>query len=161
MAHKYRVLVVALLWMIASGAQADFLFGVKTGPMLVDVEGADVSDDPTNVGVSVGYELGVLIGGLAVEAELTRSLSAGSVAGNDLEISTQGLYASFTTAGPIYLKARVGIMDASVDAGGFSEDEGGETYGLGVGFSLGLFRVELEYTSIDDDVNFISLGLVY
>ena len=155
------VVVTLLLLGFSTSAYAEFLLGVKTGPMLVKFDDADVSDDPTNLGISVGYELGVFVGGLAIEAEFTRSLAAGSVLDNDLEVSTQGVYASFTTAGPLYFKARVGLMDATLDAGGLTEDENGETYGVGVGLSLGLFRIELEYTSIDDDVNFISIGLVY
>ena len=52
-------------------------------------------------------------------------------------------------------------MDARLLAGDLSEDEGGETYGLGVGYRMRNFDLELEYTAVDDDVSFISVGLVY
>ena len=78
-------------------------------------------------------------------------------------MESNGIYISYTTPGPFYFKARGGLMDAKLvtDAAGFAEGESGETYGVGVGLSLGLFRIELEYTAIDDDVDFISVGLVY
>jgi len=150
-----------LLVGLSTMAHAELLLGAKTGPMLVKFDAADIDDDPVNAGLMVGYEFGVLFGDLAAEAELTRTVTAGSAVGEDLEVDTQGLYLSFTTAGPLYFKAKVGLMNASIDAGGLSEDEDGETYGIGAGLSLGLFRVELELTSIDDDINFISIGLVY
>lgn len=162
---KGRILSVAALLIVALGcsnaARADFLYGVKAGPMLISFDDVDVSDDPLNAGLLIGYEFGVLFGDLAIEAEITRTVTAGSVSGIDLEVESQGAYVSFTTAGPIYGKLRAGVMKASIDASGLSEDENGETYGVGAGISLGLFRVELEYTVVDDDVQFVSLGVIF
>ena len=145
----------------AAPAHADLLFGAKAGPMLVSFDNVDTTDDPYNVGLMAGYEFGVLFGGLAIEAELTRSLTEGTVSATDLEVSTQGVYLSFTTAGPFYGKIKAGLMRASLDAGALSEDENGETYGIGAGVSAGLFRVELEYTVVDDGVHFVSIGVVF
>ena len=158
---RHYFIGLVLLFSISSTAHAEFLFGVKTGSMMVDVEGASASSDPSNRGFMLGYELGVLVGDLALEAEFTRSGSAGEVAGQDLEVDTNAIYLTYTTPGPIYFKARGGLMDASVDAGPFSEDESGESFGLGVGFSLGLLRLEAEYTAIDDDIDFVSVGVVF
>jgi outer membrane immunogenic protein len=155
------LIVIALLISTTGTAQAELLFGVKSGTMLVDVEGASVSDDPGNGGIMLGYELGILAGDLALEAEFTRSTATGTVSGQDLEVETNGLFLSYTTPGPIYLKVRGGLMNAKVEAGPFSEDESGEAFGIGVGFSLGLLRLEVEYTAVDDDIDFISVGIVF
>lgn len=157
-----KLLLITFLSLFSVGtAQAEFLIGVKTGTMATDVDGANVSDDPSNGGLMLGYELGILAGDVAVEAEFTRSSSAGSVSGQDLEVETNAVYLSYTTPGPFYLKLRGGLMDSSIDAGPFSSDESGEAYGVGVGFSLGLLRLEAEYTAINEDIDFISLGLVF
>lgn len=160
---KNRLLMCLLLCLPIMPAQAEWLFGVKTGPMSVSVDNGDVGDDPVNLGVMIGYELGILAGDLAIEAEITRSTSSGTLNGQDLDVESNGLYLSYTTPGPLYFKVKGGLMDAKLEAAaaGQSEDESGETYGFGVGLSAGLVRIELEYTAIDDDINFISVGVVF
>lgn len=60
----------------------------------------------------------------------------------------------------IYLKRRVGLMKAKL-TGDFAEGENGESYGVAVGVDLPLVGLELDYTSIDDDVSLISVAVIY
>ena len=159
---KNSIIAAAVLFAIATPVSyADLILGAKVGPMLVSFDDNETSSDPTNVGLTLGYDFPLRSGIIGFEAEITRSVESGEVNGTLLDVESQGIYASYSTTGPIYFKAKIGIMDASLVAGDLSEDEGGETYGLGVGYRINNIKLELEYTSIDDDVAFISFGIVY
>lgn len=158
-----RGALIAVLTVIGTGSGAswaEWLIGAKAGPMRVEFDDASVDSDPLNAGVLAGYAFDELLPGLAAELELTRSVSSGTVVGSDLDVDSNGLYAAYRTAGRFYVKGRLGLMAASLD-GELAEDENGETYGLGAGWRLPRGALELEYTSIDDDVAFVSLGFVY
>lgn len=146
-------LAAALL--LSPAAQADWYFGAKAGPVMVDGTGSD----PTNAGVLVGHEWGVVAGDLGIEAELTRTIDDGRFAGQDLEVDTRGLYASFRTAGPVYLIARAGRVRSKVEVGGSGSSDTENAFGAGLGFSLGVAQIEIEYTRLHDNVDFVSLGL--
>ena len=156
---KTFFLVGFLSLVAAAPASAGGLyFGAKTGSMIID--NSNVKTDATNVGVLVGYELGVVLGDLAVEGELTTSTSDGEYkGGGNFSVDTAAAYLAFRTAGPIYLKAKGGFMQ--VDAG---STESGASYGVGVGFGIGIAQLELEYTqtAIDpSDVAFVSVGVQF
>ncbi|BAU49213.1 cell envelope biogenesis protein OmpA [Sulfurifustis variabilis] len=156
LARNGAAILLAAGMLLAPAAQADWYFGAKTGPMMIDVGGFD---DPTNVGVLVGHEWGVVAGDIGVEAELTRTLDDGEFAGQDVKVDTQGLYAAFRTAGPVYLIGKAGVVRNEVEVGSSSGSDTGTALGAGVGFSIGIAQFELEYTRIDDDIDFLSLGL--
>lgn len=144
--------LVFLLFSLTSMAYADGLtFGAKTGPMHIDVAGAD---DPTNAGVSVGTELGVVLGDIGVEGEFTTTMNEGS---NGESVDTMGLYATYRSPGFLYFKARGGFVRWDSDG----EDDTNTSLGLGLGLSLAVVKVELEVTQIDDDVDFISIGVQF
>lgn len=137
-------------------------FGAKTGPMQLD--GANIDDDPTNAGVVVGYELGVVLGDVGFEGELTTTMKDGSTKGtpsDDISVDTMGLYATYRSPGFLYLKAKTGFTRWDLSAGSYEEDDTVTSMGLGIGFSLGIIQFELEYTEIDDDIEFISLGVQF
>jgi len=158
---RMLVLLVMASVLAISPAHAGALLGVKIGAMSVGFDDASSDEDPVNAGLLLAYEKPLSAGILAFELEVTRTIAAGGVADQDLEVDSQGIYVSFASSGASYIKGRLGLMDASLSAGVLSEDEGGETYGLALGYRASSFRVELDYTSIDDDVAFISLGFVY
>lgn len=146
-------------------AQAEFYFGAKTGPMMFDADA--VTTDPTNTGIMAGYEIPLLIGDLGVEAELTTTVSDGeftTVTGSgittrDVDINTQALFVAFRTAGPLYVKAKTGMVNVDSD---FVEEDGTDSaVGFGVGFGIGILQLELEYTKIGSDVDFVSLGIQF
>ena len=156
----YRKLLIALTLFLgpATGAHADFYLGAKAGPMLVDINGAD---DPTNAALTLGYEFGVLVGDVGLEAEFARTVSEGKVAGDDLEVESNGFYATFVTAGPVYFKVRAGVVDNEVTVGNDSDTDSGTAVGAGFGVSAGIVRFEIEYTRLDSDLDFITLGLQF
>jgi hypothetical protein len=136
-------------------AAADWYFGAKAGSMMIDVGGMD---DPSNAGVMVGHEWGVVLGDIGVQGEITSSIDDGSYAGQDVSIDTQAVYGVFRTAGPVYFIAKLGMLREDVTIGSVSDDDTGSSAGLGVGFSIGLAQFEVEYTQIEDDVDFLSVG---
>lgn len=137
-------------------AAADWYFGAKAGPMLIDTAGVG---DPTNAGVMIGKEWGVVIGDVGVQGEFTTSTSKGKYAGNDVSVDTQAIYGVFRTAGALYLIAKAGMLREDVKIGGVSSTDSGSSVGLGVGFSLGVAQLELEYTQVEKDIAFLSLGV--
>ena len=145
---------------MAPAALADMYFGVNAGPMMID--GASF-DDPVNAGVLIGKEWGVVAGDIGVQAEFTTTINEGSFVYfpdvYDVSIDTQAIYGAFRTAGPVYLIAKAGLLREEVDIGGFSESDSGLAGGLGIGFSLGVAQLELEYTVVEEDVAYASLGV--
>ncbi|HEC20247.1 MAG TPA: hypothetical protein ENI97_13015 [Gammaproteobacteria bacterium] len=145
--------------MVAPATAGGLYFGAKTGPMIVD--SSMVKTDPTNVGVMVGYELGVVVGDLALEGEFTTSTSDGEYKSGfgKFNLDTIAAYLAFRTAGPIYLKAKGGFLQ--VDEDGSSDT--GASYGVGVGLGVGIVQVELEYTqtSVDPSLSFLSVGVQF
>lgn len=158
-----KMLVLAGVMSLVSAAPAmagDLYFGAKTGPMVID--DSAVKTDPTNVGVLVGYELGVVVGDLAVEGEFTTTTSDGKVNGGaKVDIDTIAAYLAFRTAGPIYFKAKGGFLQEDVSVGSYSETDSGASYGVGIGFGIGIAQLELEYTQVESDVGFVSLGVQF
>ena len=146
--------------LISTHAHASGLtFGAKVGPMQLDVSG---TDDPTNAGVAVGYEFGVGLGDLGFEGEFTTTVKDGKIGGKNLNIDTVGAYATYRSPGIVYLKGRVGYVgwDAAQTLGD-SADDTSASFGLGLGLSLKVVKFELEYTQIDDNIDFISLGILF
>jgi len=161
MAKKYGILstLFAIGFCLSTTALADGLtFGAKTGPMRIDSN--QIKDDPTNAGVTVGTELGLVLGDLGVEGEFTTTMKDGNTKGSpsqDIDIDTMGLYATYRSPGFLYIKARTGFVHW--ESG--DNDDTSTSMGFGIGVSLGLVQIELEYTEIDDDIDFISLGVVF
>lgn len=156
--ERKLLLALTLTLCLMTSAHADFYLGVKTGPMLVDIDGAD---DPTNVALTLGYEFGIVLGDLGLEAEFSRTLSEGEVGDEDLEVESDGFYAAFLTPGPIYFKLRAGVVDNEVIIGDDADSDGGNAFGAGIGVSAGLARFEIEFTRIDSDIDFVSLGVQF
>ena len=135
----------------------DFFFGAKVGQMVVD--SIDI-DEPVNIGINLGYEIGTVVADVGVEGEYTRTVSSGSFAGNDVDVQTFGLYLAGRTAGPLFVKGKLGFVNADVDG---QPDVGGTgtSFGLGLGFSVGIAQFEFEYTKINSNINFFSAGVIF
>jgi len=150
------ILVGALTAGFAPAAAADWYFGAEAGPMLIDTAGVG---DPTNAGVMIGKEWGVVIGDVGVQGEFTTSTPKGKYAGSDVSVDTQAVYGVFRTAGALYLIAKAGMLREDVKIGAASSTDSGSSVGLGVGFSLGVAQLELEYTQVEKDIAYLSLGV--
>jgi hypothetical protein len=138
---------------------AGVTFGAKTGPVQPDLDGIE---DPINAGVTIGYEFGIALGALGFEGEFTTTVKEGEYGIERLNIDTTGAYATYRSPGLFYLKGRAGYAgwDADFSVGG-NEDDTSASYGLGLGFSLKLIKIELEYTQIDEDIDFVSIGIQF
>ena len=146
-----------LLTTVAPLYAGDFYIAAKVGSMMIDKSGVD---DPTNIGIALGYEIGVVAADIGIEGEYTKTSDNGSFAGSDVEVETVGIYLAGRTAGPIYLKGRLGYVDVDVE-GPLNVDDSGATYGLGVGVSTGVIQLELEYTQINSDISFLSVSVQF
>lgn len=160
---KKRHWIAIAMWMglgaAAPAPAADGLYlGLTGGVMDNDRRGFD---EAVNGGVILGYEfLSVGFGDLAIEGVYTSTLDEGDAPrGREWEVDTWGAYGVFRSAGPIYLKAKGGVLHTDLEVGRASDDDTEFSAGLGVGFSLGLGQLEFEYTRIDDEIDFLSAAL--
>ena len=153
-----KILLLMAWWTLSHTASADVYFGAKTGPMFVDASGAD---DPINTAFMIGYEQGFVVGDIGIEGEISRTTEDGEVGGQELDVDTEALYLTLRTAGPIYVKARAGYLQEEVSVGKNSTDDSGTSYGIGVGFGLGLAQIEVEFTQVEEDIDFLSVGIKF
>jgi len=130
----------------------DVKIGAKTGPMLLGDSGID---SPTNAALVVGYEMGMAVADVAIEGEVSTTLAEGS---DSAAVDTGGVYLAARTAGPVYFKGRGGLVGWETDVNGTTRDGSGASFGVGMGFSLGVTQIELDYTLIDNDISFLSIG---
>lgn len=140
-------------------------YGVKIGSMMIDVPGFG---DAINVGGVVGLPITRLAqGSISVEGELTTSVIKGDVGffgvNGHWGVTTLAGYGVFRTYGEMYFKAKAGLLfeDASVSVAGasYGGTDTGLSFGVGGGMRLrGGQSIEIEYTVIDSDVNFLSVG---
>ena len=155
----YILLSLLSLVMASSVSAGEWIFGAKTGRMVVVDSG--VKTHPSTIGFMLGYELGVGLGDLAVEGELTKTASKGEFnGGGKFEVDTKAVYLAFRSAGPVYFKAKGGFAQTDIDG----QTDNGTAYGLGLGFGLGIVQLELEVTktAVDPaDLAFVSLGVQF
>ena len=134
--------------------------GGKLGLMMVDGSGFD---DAINAGILVGIPINqVEVGSFAAEAELTLTLVDGELpGGSDWDILTLAGYGVYRSKGPIYFKGKAGLVMWDFNRSGFggSYDEIDLSVGIGGGMKLNAkTALELEYTVIESDIDFLSFG---
>lgn len=157
------ILAAALFAITPSAMAGSITFGAKMGPMIFNASDLQNVSDATNAGVAVGWEQGIVVGDLGVEAEFTTTIDKGEINNQDAEIDTFGGYVTYRSPGFVYLKGRMGFVNWETDVNGISNDDSNESIGIGLGFSLALIKIELDFTRIssDEDINFISLGVQF
>ena len=131
-------------------AHADSDWRVKAGMLSVE------NDDSAATNVGLVYAMDFL-GMIGAEFEANTTINDGEILGADYSATQLGGYATVTTPGPIYFKAKAGYVYTDADIGGFSESDSDVAYGVGAGF----FGLEVEYTRTtfeDLDVDFISVA---
>lgn len=155
--HRVFLMLLAMSLLPAETVKADEGYiGVKAGPMLIDLEGLD---DPMNLGLFFGSSRS----GGAFEAEITTSGVKGGTDNVDLTITTIGAYAVYRTEGDgPFFKIKAGFVNEDVKFEGFgrsvSESDSGSSLGIGFGSRSRDSLFEVEFTIIEQDVNFLSLG---
>jgi hypothetical protein len=153
--NKLLVAIAALVALSSFPAMAQgadpLLFGGKAGFFKPDGPNSDA-------GVTVAAVLGKRIqGNLSWEADLSLALTDGEAAGNnDYKINSVAGYAVYRTEGNTHLKAKVGV--------GYWDDDFDSdlslTAGIGLGFRMGRGILDVEYTQINDDVDYVTVGYI-
>lgn len=161
------VFVITLLYINPVKAEdSTTYFGIKAGKMDPDLSLPFVKlSSVTNIGFIIGRNFN----NFAFEGEITNTVSDNDNKYSfqpEWDIRTVAAYGAYRTQGSPFLKGKVGLLyeDISISntwttAGG---SDSGLSAGIGVGFKIGeKTRVELEYTIIEADVNFVSLGVLF
>lgn len=162
---KNFFIVVMLTFLYVPSVYAGLYLGVKGGEM-------NISDGiPFNDATSVGILLGTNVqdSGLAIEGELTTTVSAAehkTISGSELDIYTLAFYGVYRSAGSFYIKGKAGLIYEYLNISSFIFPLEGEDIGISLGVGGG-FRIsnsvnlELEYTLIESDIDYISLGMTF
>jgi hypothetical protein len=146
-------------------AESPFYLGLKAGKMMVDP--AEFEDATSSGLVFVGYKFSNNPGGsLAIEGEYTNSSSENiTILGTTgkWDIDTIAVYVAYRTGGDLYFKGKAGYLHEDVSANiagaSISGSDSGLSLGIGAGLKIGKSNaLELEYTIVEEDVSFLSLG---
>lgn len=149
----------------AQAADSPLYLGLKAGKVMIDIS---AYDDANSTGLVLGYKISDNAdGSLAVEGEYTKSSTADiTVLGikGEWDVDTLAVYLAYRSGGDLYFKGKVGYLneDINVNIVGatISGSDSGMSYGVGGGWKLGKkAALELEYTVIEEDANFVSLGV--
>ena len=153
-----KLLFILLFFILTSGFtyadSGDQFLIPKVGFMSVDLNNADLL---YSVGLLYGYGI---TPGITVEGELNLGVSGGKSDIGDYKIWTvaaYGVYRHMLTSTD-YLKAKVGVLYENVEATSKATDTG-PAGGLGFGFKVNKTIIELEATTIDQDIVFYSVGI--
>lgn len=143
--------------------------GVKAGMLKTDLSDLGLDTDDANTVALIGaYQFN---NGFAAELEFIPSTDVDiSVSGfkvGTASVQTVAVYAAYRakpTSSPAYFKVRAGLLSEEIDVKGIggsaSESDSGLSFGLGAGINLTPnVMLEAEYTLIEQDVDFLSMGL--
>lgn len=127
--------------------QSPFYFGIKGG--IVDADG--LGDSAINMGLDLGYRHNTHI---STEIEITETLIEGDTpSGNDWSADTFSVFAAFRSNTSVKLKGKIGLTNVNNDTE--------LSFGIGVGFWAAGGLMEIEYTELDDGLDFFSVGVNY
>ena len=92
------------------------------------------------------------------EAELSLGIIDGEVGKNsDWNINSIAGYGVYRTSGDIHLKAKLGVSYWDDDF----DDDINLTAGIGLGFRAGNGVIDVEYTQINPDTDYITIGYIF
>ena len=134
-----------------SSKNSPWYMAIKGG--LMDADG--LKDSALNLGFDLGYRHNKY---LSTEIEITETMIEGETpSGNDWNVDTLSVFAAFRSNTDVKLKGKIGVTD--IDRGG---NDGLElSFGIGIGFWAAGGLMEIEYTELDDGLNFFSIGVNY
>lgn len=174
---KRTILMAAAIALVLAGAVwAQPYVGAKTGMMTIGVSGVD---NIIPIGVLAGYEFQPR---MAIEGEFNYRISGGdwdygfgpASATTEFKLWTIAGYFAYRypVGDNLFLKGKAGILYENVDAEvtldymgeHYSYDGGGTDTGLSIGAGVGMklsekLTGEVEFTVIESDVNYLSVGL--
>jgi hypothetical protein len=144
---------LAALFSTSAMAQSSepLMFGGKAGFFKPDGDNSDA-------GMNVAGVLGRRIqGNVSWEADLSLALTDGEVPGNnDYKINSIAGYAVYRTEGNTHLKAKLGVAYWDDD----NDEDLSLTAGIGLGFRMGRGILDVEYTQLNDNVDYITVGYI-
>jgi len=152
---KFLIALAALAALFSTSAMAQgadpLMFGGKVGVFKPDGRGSDS-------GVNVAGVLGRRIqGNLSWEADLSLALTDGERGNNrDYDINSVAGYAVYRTEGNTHLKAKLGVAYWDDD----DDSDLSLTAGIGLGFRMGRGILDVEYTQLNDGVDYITVGYI-
>lgn len=144
--------VAALFSAPAMAQRAEpLMFGGKVGFFKPDGRGSDS-------GMNVAGVLGRRIqGNVSWEADLSLVLTDGERRNNrDYEINSVAGYAVYRTEGNTHIKAKMGVAYWDDD----DDSDLSLTAGIGLGFRMGRGILDVEYTQLNDSVDYITVGYI-
>ena len=159
-----RLTLALLCLFLTNGSYAAaraWQIGVVGGIMTTDITGLD---NAVNAGAALSYDFGRF----ALEGIYTASVTDGDASigplSGDWDVTTIAAYGVYHSLGRYYLKAKAGYLneDVTIRVGSISSgnEDNGASFGIGGGIRFhNNQRLEFEYTLIEEDVDFISVGL--
>lgn len=167
---QVKILLSALIFGVGfSGAalaeDSPWYVGMQLGQMRVGVVDSVDFGNTDAVAATFGYKLN---NSFAIEGAITTTGTDGDVTFQGVQgtwnLTTSALYAAYRSSGDVYFKGKIGYLhervNSSIVGTSFSGSDSGGSYGIGAGWRPGdKLTLELEYTRIDKDANFVSLGV--
>ncbi len=173
--NKLSIGLLALTTLIipATWAESDdtdssqFYAGAKIG--MLDISRSIPFEDGTMLGFVFGFDIPDT--GFALEGEFNTTIDKAESTNpsySDLGVTTLAGYGVYRTSGQFYLKGKFGFLyeylTSSVKGAGTKIDVDGPgvaiSYGIGAGVRIGdQLSAEIEYTSIEADIGYTSLGV--
>ena len=132
----------------------------KSSPFYMAIKGgfvdsAALGDSAINLGLDVGYRHNKY---LSTELELTETIIEGDTrSGNDWNVDTLSVFAAFRSNTEVKLKGKVGLT--KINSGDADDIE--LSLGIGIGFWAAGGLMEIEYTELDEGLDFYSIGVNY
>jgi hypothetical protein len=153
-----RYLFICLTaFLLSAPVNAEGLVGAKIAKMYLDTPSRK---DPVNIAVNVGYAFDSLIADLSLIGEVSRTALSGETGnGNDLDFESESAYLLWKTTRSMFVSLRGGLVRNKTITGSSYHRGDGIVLGASIGVVIGRTRLQIEYTSLAGDANFLGVGL--
>jgi len=151
------ILSLLVVLLLAPPAAGEVFVGAKIGWMRVDTP---TDSSPINAAFDFGYQIDTSLANLTLAGEINRTISSGKTnRSNDLKFKSDGMYLIYKTNKALYWTVRGGVVRDKIVADTTSDRKAGLSVGGGFGGVVGEVRIQIEFTAIAGDANFLSIGL--
>lgn len=145
--------------LLTAPARAELLLGIKAGRMDIDMP---ARNNPWNIAAHLGFQLDNRRNDLSLVGEVNRTVDEGRVrGGGDLEFESEAVFLRARTTSSLFASFRFGIVRYEIVTDGDSRGDDGLLLGGGVGVIAGRTRIQLEFTSMGRDADFLSLNIEF
>jgi hypothetical protein len=154
------------LWKIAMLLSALTFTAPVLGETFVGIKLGSISLDeahgsrPKNYALNLGYEFDTLGLNMSIVGEINRTMDKGETRqGDSLEFESDGIYLMLKSSRRVFASLSVGYVENKTITASETRRGYGLALGGGVGVNIGRTRMQLQYTSLADDADFLSLSL--